>query len=65
MEVFVCRVCMISSEVFEYCNLMEKYIFKNIRLCDAFKLITGLDVSVNIVTVCADDFFYKLNKKNL
>lgn len=45
MDVNVCRVCMISSEVFEYCSLMSKKIFKNIRLCDAFKLITGLDVS--------------------
>lgn len=40
----MCRICMINSDVFEYGNLMEKTIFNNIRLCDAFKLITGLDV---------------------
>ncbi|KAJ6627327.1 Myoneurin [Pseudolycoriella hygida] len=45
MNVNVCRICTISSESFEYSSLMEKRIFKNIRLCDAFTLTTGLDIS--------------------
>lgn len=41
----VCRVCMISSDGFQYFSLMEKKIFKNVPLCEAFTLITGLSVS--------------------
>lgn len=65
MDVNVCRVCMINSEVFEYCNLMEKIIFKNIRLCDAFKLITGLDVSNDKIFTFDEKKWLKFSPKLL